>query len=87
MNPVKSAIRRVSAAEVRSRRSEIVDALERDGFELSLVNGGGTGSLDTTSAERGVTEVSAGSGFFKPHLFDYYKDAHVRALEPACFSH
>lgn len=85
LNPVKSAIRRVSVREVRARRGEIVRALERDGFVLRLVNGGGTGSLETTLEEPGLTEVSAGSGFFKPHLFDYYKSAHVRALEPASF--
>jgi D-serine deaminase-like pyridoxal phosphate-dependent protein len=85
MNPVKAAIRRVSVREVRSRRGEIVVALRRDGFELPLVNGGGTGSLLSTTEEGGVTEVTAGSGFYKPHLFDYYKDAHVNALEPACF--
>jgi D-serine deaminase-like pyridoxal phosphate-dependent protein len=85
LNPLKAAIRRVSVSEVRARRSQIVDALRRDGFELTVVNGGGTGSLETTALEPGVSEVSAGSGFFKPHLFDYYRSAHVRALEPACF--
>jgi D-serine deaminase-like pyridoxal phosphate-dependent protein len=32
-----------------------------------------------------VTEVAAGSGFFKPHLFDCYESAFVRSLEPAAF--
>ncbi|MCA9596482.1 MAG: alanine racemase [Myxococcales bacterium] len=85
MNPAKAAIRRVSAREVRARRGAIVDALVAEGFELSVVNGGGTGSLSTTTAEPGITEVTAGSGFYKPHLFDYYSDAFVRSLEPACF--
>jgi D-serine deaminase-like pyridoxal phosphate-dependent protein len=85
LNPLKSAIRRLSVAEVSSRRSQIVETLRRDGFSLPLVNGGGTGSLETTAPEPAVSEVTAGSGFFKPHLFDYYRSAHVRALEPACF--
>jgi D-serine deaminase-like pyridoxal phosphate-dependent protein len=37
------------------------------------VNGGGTGSLETTSADPSVTEVSAGSGLFSPSLFDGYR--------------
>jgi D-serine deaminase-like pyridoxal phosphate-dependent protein len=40
--------------------------------DLRFVNGGGTGSLESTSAEAAVTEVSAGSGVFGPHLFDTY---------------
>jgi D-serine deaminase-like pyridoxal phosphate-dependent protein len=40
--------------------------------ELPIVNGGGTGSLELTGAEESVTEVSAGSGFFAPTLFDHY---------------
>jgi D-serine deaminase-like pyridoxal phosphate-dependent protein len=67
------------------RRVAIADALRKDGFELALVNGGGTGSLDSTTPESGVTEVAAGSGLFKPHLFDYYKSAYMRELEPAAF--
>jgi D-serine deaminase-like pyridoxal phosphate-dependent protein len=85
-NAVKAWLRRTSAAEVRSRRRAIVEALRDADLPLRFVNGGGTGSLDRTSAERGVvTEVTAGSGFFKPHLFDRFRDRHVRALEPACF--
>lgn len=85
MNPLKRAVRRVSAREVAGRRARVVEALRRDGFELSLVNGGGTGSMSTTTEEAGVTEVTAGSGFFKPHLFDYIDSPHVRSLEPAAF--
>ena len=84
-NPFKRWIRTASAADVSERRVAIRDALERDGFELALVNGGGTGSLDTTTPESGVTEVAAGSGLLKPHLFDYYKAAYMRELEPAAF--
>src|SRR5690606_19652123 len=32
-----------------------------------------------------VTEITAGSAFLKPHLFDYYRSAHMQALEPAAF--
>ncbi|MGN6216766.1 MAG: amino acid deaminase/aldolase, partial [Solirubrobacterales bacterium] len=40
--------------------------------ELEIVNGGGTGSLDLTAAEEAVTELTAGSGFYAPALFDHY---------------
>lgn len=84
-NPIKRWIRTASASDVRERRVAIRDALQKDGFELALVNGGGTGSLDTTTPESGVTEVAAGSGLFKPHLFDYYQAPYMHELEPAAF--
>ena len=44
-NFVKRWIRTASVEDVNERRPAIVEALEKDGFELALVNGGGTGSL------------------------------------------
>ncbi len=69
-----SAIRfmqRRSAAELAERRSAIVTAI-REFSPLPIVNGGGTGSLELTAAEELVTEVTAGSGFYAPALFDHY---------------
>jgi D-serine deaminase-like pyridoxal phosphate-dependent protein len=43
------------------------------GGELEFVNGGGTGSIESTTAEAAVTEVAAGSGFYAPMLFQYYR--------------
>jgi D-serine deaminase-like pyridoxal phosphate-dependent protein len=40
---------------------------------LQFVNGGGTGSLESTAAEPAVTEVTAGSGLYGPTLFDAYR--------------
>ena len=40
--------------------------------DLEFVNGGGTGSVQHTAAERAVTEIAAGSGLFVPRLFDNY---------------
>jgi len=60
-----------SAAELAERRAAIVAALS-EFVELEIVNGGGTGSLELTAAEEAVTEVSAGSGFYAPALFDHY---------------
>lgn len=60
-----------SARELAERRGEAVAAL-RELVDLEFVNGGGTGSIESTSAETAVTEIAAGSGLFGPHLFDHY---------------
>ena len=70
-------MQRSSAAEIAERRAEVVDAVRRV-TPLELVNGGGTGSLHTTGAERSVTEVTAGSGFYAPTLFDRYSAFSLR---------
>ena len=64
-------MQRRSAAELAGRRAAIVAALS-EFVELEIVNGGGTGSLELTGAEEAVTEVTAGSGFYAPALFDHY---------------
>jgi D-serine deaminase-like pyridoxal phosphate-dependent protein len=64
-------MQRRSAAELAERRGAIVAALG-EFVELEIVNGGGTGSLELTGAEDVVTEVTAGSGFYAPALFDHY---------------
>ena len=64
-------MQRRSAAEIAKRRAAIVAAIG-EFAELPIVNGGGTGSLELTGAEDAVTEVTAGSGFFAPTLFDHY---------------
>ena len=42
-------------------------------FSLSFVNGGGSGSLEITAKDHSVTEITVGSGYFAPALFDGYK--------------
>jgi D-serine deaminase-like pyridoxal phosphate-dependent protein len=42
------------------------------GISLQIINGGGTGSLESTSSEQIVTEITVGSGFYAPTLFDQY---------------
>ena len=71
--PVIRAIKRRSAAEIAERRAAVVAAV-REVAPLPLVNGGGTGSIHTTVREEAVTEVTAGSGFYAPTLFDRYDD-------------
>ncbi|HKT04970.1 MAG TPA: amino acid deaminase/aldolase, partial [Rugosimonospora sp.] len=77
------AMQRRSGAELLRRRGAAVAAV-REHADLEFVNGGGTGSVATTSADPAVTEVTAGSGLYGPTLFDGY-----RAWRPepaACFA-
>lgn len=60
-----------STPELAARRGAAVRAVSELG-ELEFVNGGGTGSVETTAADRSVTEVAAGSGLIGPTLFDNY---------------
>jgi D-serine deaminase-like pyridoxal phosphate-dependent protein len=67
-----------SARELAARRAEVVAAVAaelqaRGAPPLRFVNGGGTGSLHTTTAERCVTELAGGSGLYAPALFDSYR--------------
>lgn len=71
-------VKRASARELASRRTAVVDAVRARVGALEIVNGGGTGSLEVTSADPVVTEVTAGSGLYVPTLFDGY-----RAFTPA----
>lgn len=58
--------------KIADRRKAVVEALQGAGAQLRIVNGGGTGSLESTGAEQVVTELTAGSGFYNSHLFDRY---------------
>ncbi len=82
VSQAKQAVKARSIPLAARRRSEVVHALQLAGFNVTLVNGGGTGSLHSTSADLTVTEVTAGSGFFCPHLFDHYDRLPLR---PALF--
>jgi len=67
-------LKRRSVREIAERRSAIVELVKS--YELSprFVNGGGTGSMATTRKEDAVTEITVGSGFYAPALFDNYRD-------------
>ncbi|MBG6057240.1 D-serine deaminase-like pyridoxal phosphate-dependent protein [Cryobacterium sp. MP_M5] len=66
-------MRRRSSEELATRRAAAVAAV-REVANLEFVNGGGTGSLESTRADASVTDIAAGSGFFGGHLFDHYSD-------------
>lgn len=61
-----------SAQELAARRTAAVAAV-RALADLEFVNGGGTGSIETTGLDASVTEVAAGSGLIGPTLFDSYR--------------
>jgi D-serine deaminase-like pyridoxal phosphate-dependent protein len=69
--PAIRQIKRRSAAEIAERREAVVAAVS-EVAPLPLVNGGGTGSIQTTREEDVITEITAGSGFYAPTLFDRY---------------
>jgi D-serine deaminase-like pyridoxal phosphate-dependent protein len=77
--PVRAALVRAmqarSAAELNVRRAAAVARI-RALTDLEFVNGGGTGSLESTSADTSVTELAAGSGLVGPTLFDAYQNFH-----------
>jgi D-serine deaminase-like pyridoxal phosphate-dependent protein len=74
---IVQAMQARSAAELRQRRSEAVRRI-RALAPIEFVNGGGTGSFESTSADESVTELAAGSGLVGPTLFDAYRSFHPR---------
>ncbi|MFD9041192.1 amino acid deaminase/aldolase [Streptomyces bottropensis] len=76
------AMQRLSARELADRRAAAIAAVETVA-PLEFVNGGGTGSVEQTSAEHVITEIGAGSGLYGPGLFDFYR--HFRPRPAAYF--
>ncbi len=76
------AFRRAAFPAVSALRAEAVRALKDAGVRGPLVNAGGTGSLALSLRDPSATEVTVGSGFLCPHLFD---GASELGLEPAVF--
>jgi D-serine deaminase-like pyridoxal phosphate-dependent protein len=81
-SPAVRFVKRRSAAELSVRRSAVVEAVEKVVGALEIVNSGGTGSLEVSSADPAVTEVTAGSGLYVPTLFDGYR---AFAARPALY--
>ncbi len=72
-----------SERDLRERLPRVLEAVrEATPASLEFVNAGGTGSLARTAAAGVATELTAGSGFYAPHLFDNYRSLD---LEPAAF--
>jgi D-serine deaminase-like pyridoxal phosphate-dependent protein len=77
------AMQRAAVAQVAERRAAVVAAV-REVADVALVNGGGSGSIDTTAREPAVTEITAGSGLLAPALFDRYRAFHPRPAALFC---
>ncbi len=77
--------KRISTHDVRNKRRSIDHYCKSNGIKLEFINGGGTGSLSTTTTESAVTEVTVGSGCGQSQLFDAYSAQSNPALrnEPA----
>jgi D-serine deaminase-like pyridoxal phosphate-dependent protein len=73
-NKILQFLKRKSIAEIHARRGAVVAALKDAGVNLEFVNGGGTGSLESTRADVSVTEVTLGSGLYSPGLFDHFEN-------------
>ncbi len=76
------AMQRASIAELTERRAAVIAAV-REIADLEFINGGGTGSFESSSVEGTLTELAAGSGLFSPGLFDGY--THFRHRPAAYF--
>jgi D-serine deaminase-like pyridoxal phosphate-dependent protein len=83
-NALVRRLKRRSARELARRRAAVVEMARAAGAQLRFVNGGGTGSLATTRLEAAVTEITVGSAFYSPALFDNYRD--FRYLPAAGFA-
>jgi D-serine deaminase-like pyridoxal phosphate-dependent protein len=76
------ALQKASISELSERRAAVIAAV-REVTDLEFVNGGGTGSFESSAVEGTLTELAAGSGLFSPGLFDGY--THFRHLPAAYF--
>jgi len=83
-NKLISILQKRSIKEIRVRRGQVIQLVRERIGALDFVNGGGTGSVEVTSAEDGVTEVAVGSGFYTPTLFDNYE--HFQHLPAAGYA-
>ena len=75
-NMMLRRLKQSSVRELAARRQACVAALRDAGFVLDFVNGGGTGSIESTAADSSVTEIAAGSGLYAPGLFDHFSQFH-----------
>lgn len=83
-NRVVRALKLRSVTLAAQRRGDVVEMIHSLGGALRFVNGGGSGSMASTRAEAVVTELTVGSAFYSPALFDNYRD--FRYLPAAGFA-
>ena len=76
LSPAIRLLKSRSQRQVSKRRRSIVEYLNKQGYTLKLVNGGGSGSMDFTSSQAEVSEITVGSAYYKPAYFDYMDSMH-----------
>ncbi|WP_426222694.1 alanine racemase [Psychrobacter sp. DWR1-2-3] len=76
LSPAIRLLKIRSQKQVSKRRCSIVEYLNKQGYTLKLVNGGGSGSMDFTSSQPEVSEITVGSAYYKPAYFDYMDSMH-----------
>ncbi len=81
-NNIVRSLKKRSISKLKEKRRLAVELIRANGFHLKFVNGGGTGSVESTITEEVVSEVTIGSGFYCSHLFDDYTNFD---LHPALF--
>lgn len=72
-NALVQRLKQRSLPDIAERRAAVVALARSYGLAPRFVNGGGTGSIDTTRTEDAVTEITVGSAFYSPALFDNYR--------------
>jgi D-serine deaminase-like pyridoxal phosphate-dependent protein len=80
--PFARVLKQLSRRPIAESRRRIFEGLSARGLHPEIVNGGGTGSLASSTQESALTEVTIGSGFLDPLLFDGYDDL---SLRPAAY--
>ena len=81
-NHIIRFLKKRSIPKVKSWRTKAIEMIRQEGFTLKFINGGGTGSIESTLQEKDVTEITVGSGLFQSHYFDNYTSFD---LHPAIF--
>ena len=75
MNLVTKVLKRNAIPKIATIREELVATFkELTGLEPAICNAGGTGSIESSIQESWVNEITIGSGFFQPALFDSYRN-------------
>lgn len=73
-SPIIRLLKKRSIPKIKKFRTAVIELIKSRGITLDFINGGGTGSFESTKLDPSVTEIAMGSGLFAPTLFDYYKN-------------
>ncbi len=76
--------KKISMRDVLKRRAKLrEESLASVDNRNIFFNGGGSGSILESMKDPNIDEITVGSGFLMPHLFDYYENLAELALRPA----